>query len=142
MDSDGRLTLPIPSPTTQERAAFRLVGAYLRRARQVATQRLLAEQMDDDLEELITLSAYLLTSSRLCDVLALLPMADRSRWGGAMDGFDPSALQLVAGFLLLTLLFVVRELASGALKEAGKELWGWTRRRRQMKVDGNTCRDS
>ena len=79
MDSDGRLTLPIPSPTTQERAALRLTGAYLVRARQVATQRLLAEQMDDDVEELTTLSAYLLISARLCDELALLPMADRSR---------------------------------------------------------------
>jgi hypothetical protein len=41
----------------------------------VATQRLLAESMDDDVEELTTLSASLLTSSRLCDELALLPTA-------------------------------------------------------------------
>ena len=79
MDSDGRLTLPIPSPTIQERTALRLAGAYLDRAWQVATQRLLAEQMDDDVEELTTLSAYLLTSARLCDELALLPMTDGSR---------------------------------------------------------------
>ncbi len=40
-----------------------------------------------------------------------------------MDGFEPSALQGAAGFLLLAALFVVRELASGALKKAGEELW-------------------
>jgi hypothetical protein len=48
MDSDGRPTLPIPSPTTQERAALRLVGAYFGRAREVATQCLLAELIDFD----------------------------------------------------------------------------------------------
>jgi hypothetical protein len=52
-----------------------------------------------------------------------------------MDRLDPSALQLVAWFLLLTLLFVVRELASGALREAGKELWDLLKRRRTASTD-------
>lgn len=30
-----------------------------------------------------------------------------------MDGLDPSALQAVAGFVLLAALFVMREIASG-----------------------------
>ena len=47
-----------------------------------------------------------------------------------MDGLEPSAFQVVAGFVLLAALFVVRELASGALKEAGKELWVAAKRRR------------
>jgi hypothetical protein len=40
---------------------------------------------------------------------------------------DLSHLQVVGGFLLLAGLFVLREIASGALKEAGKELWMWAR---------------
>jgi hypothetical protein len=34
---------------------------------------------------------------------------------------DLSNLQVVGGYLLLAGLFVLREVASGALKEAGKE---------------------
>ena len=40
---------------------------------------------------------------------------------------DVSHLQIIGGYLVLAGLFVVREIASGALKEAGKELWTWTR---------------
>jgi len=47
-----------------------------------------------------------------------------------MDSLHPSALQVVGGFLVLAELFVAREFASGALKEAGKEFWGWVRGRR------------
>ena len=46
-----------------------------------------------------------------------------------MDSLDPSALQVFGGILLLAGLFVLRELVSGALKEAGKELWVWARDR-------------
>jgi hypothetical protein len=47
-----------------------------------------------------------------------------------MDSLDPSALQVVRGLLLLAMLFVLREFASGALKKAGEEFWVWARRRR------------
>ena len=47
-----------------------------------------------------------------------------------MDSLDPSALQVVGGFLLLAGLFVLREVVSGAMKEAGKDLWGWVKSRR------------
>jgi hypothetical protein len=40
-----------------------------------------------------------------------------------MDTIEPSSLQVVGGFLMIVGLFVLRELASGALKEAGKDLW-------------------
>jgi hypothetical protein len=39
-----------------------------------------------------------------------------------MDAWDPSTLQVVGGWLLVALLFVLREVASAALKEADKEL--------------------
>src|SRR5215212_5322242 len=45
----------------------------------------------------------------------------------AMEFLEPATLQVVGGFLLLAALFVLRELASGALKEAGKDLWIWAR---------------
>lgn len=47
-----------------------------------------------------------------------------------MDSVDPSALQVVGGFLVLAVLFVLREIVSGALKEAGKDLWAWAREKR------------
>jgi hypothetical protein len=37
---------------------------------------------------------------------------------------DLSNLQVVGGFLLFAAPFVLREITSGALKEAGKDLWG------------------
>ena len=46
-----------------------------------------------------------------------------------MDRLDPSALQVVGGFLTLVVLFVLREFASGALKKAGEEFWIWARHR-------------
>ena len=65
---------------------------------------------------------------------------DRSRWGqlqrvevhptvAAMAYPAWSNLLVVGGFLLFAGLFVLREIASGALKEAGKDLWGWVRDR-------------
>jgi hypothetical protein len=47
-----------------------------------------------------------------------------------MESLDPSALKVVGGFVTLAVLFVLREFASGALKEAGKVFWGWVRVRR------------
>ena len=47
-----------------------------------------------------------------------------------MDGLDPSAVQAVSGWVLLIVLVVVRELASGALKQAGEELWRAIKRRK------------
>ena len=47
-----------------------------------------------------------------------------------MDSIAPSDLPIIGGFALLVALFVVREIASGALKEAGRELWVWVRGRR------------
>jgi hypothetical protein len=40
---------------------------------------------------------------------------------------DLSNPQVVAGYLLLAGLFLLKEVASGVLKEAGKELWTWAR---------------
>ncbi len=46
-----------------------------------------------------------------------------------MDQVEPSILQVVAGCALLVALFVVREIVAGALREAGKDLWTWIKRR-------------
>ena len=40
---------------------------------------------------------------------------------------DVSHLQIVGEFLTLAGLFVLREITSGALNAAGKELWDWAR---------------
>jgi hypothetical protein len=48
-----------------------------------------------------------------------------------MDSFEPSAFGPLGGILTLAVLFVLRELTSGMLKEAGKELWVWARSRRR-----------
>lgn len=61
-----------------------------------------------------------------------------------MDGLEPSALQVVAGFVLLAALFVVREIASGALKKAGEDLWEVIRRRTDSELPDESkcpCRD-
>jgi hypothetical protein len=42
---------------------------------------------------------------------------------------DLSNLQVVGGLLVLAGLFVLGEIASGALKEAGKDLWVWAKSR-------------
>jgi hypothetical protein len=40
-----------------------------------------------------------------------------------------SNLQALSGFLVLVLVFFLREFASGALKKAGEEFWVWARHR-------------
>ena len=52
-----------------------------------------------------------------------------------MDTPEPSIPQLVAGVALLVALFLVREVASGALREAGKELWKSAKRRKGRLAD-------
>ncbi|MFN8594183.1 MAG: hypothetical protein U0031_22225 [Thermomicrobiales bacterium] len=47
-----------------------------------------------------------------------------------MDVLDPSALQVVDGWLLIAFLFVLREVASGVLKEVGNDLSRRVRRHR------------
>src|SRR5829696_2995719 len=47
-----------------------------------------------------------------------------------MESLDPSTLQVIGGFLVLAVVFVIREFASGALKKAGEEFWTWARHRR------------
>ena len=44
-----------------------------------------------------------------------------------MASLDPSALPVVGGILTLVVLFVLREVASRALKKTSKELWVWAR---------------
>ena len=46
-----------------------------------------------------------------------------------METPEPSAAQVVAGLALLVVLFMAREVAAGALREAGKDLWRWAKRR-------------
>jgi predicted metalloprotease len=48
----------------------------------------------------------------------------------AMTYPDVSHLQIAGGFLVLALVFMLREFASGALKTAGEEFWVWARHRR------------
>ena len=43
---------------------------------------------------------------------------------------DLSIFQVVARYLVLAGLFVLREIVSEVLKEAGKELWMWVREQR------------
>lgn len=57
-----------------------------------------------------------------------------------MDAIEPSALQVIGGFLMLAGLFVLREIMSGAMKEAGKELWAWARKRRSRSKYRCRCR--
>jgi hypothetical protein len=40
---------------------------------------------------------------------------------------DLSNLQVAGGYLVLAGLFVLKEITSGALKEASKERWVWAR---------------
>ena len=47
-----------------------------------------------------------------------------------MDAWDPPTLQVGGGWLLLAVLFVLREVVSGALKEAGKDIWRRVRQHR------------
>jgi hypothetical protein len=45
-----------------------------------------------------------------------------------MHDLDPSPALVAAGTAALVLDFVAREIASGALREAGKDLWRWLKR--------------
>ena len=58
-----------------------------------------------------------------------------------MDSLELSALGRLGGIITLAVLFVLREFTSGALKEVGKKLWGWTRDRGQRR-DRHRCRES
>ena len=49
-------------------------------------------------------------------------------------------LRAIGGIITLAVLFVLRELTSGVLKEAGKDLWGWARRRRSRSNRHCRCR--
>ena len=46
-----------------------------------------------------------------------------------METPEPSAWQVAAGLVMLVVLFVAREVASGALNAAGRDLWAWVKRR-------------
>jgi hypothetical protein len=52
---------------------------------------------------------------------------------------DLSNLQVVGGYLLLAGLFLLKEVASGALKEAGKELWVWAKDRGSRRDRHRSC---
>jgi hypothetical protein len=52
---------------------------------------------------------------------------------------DLSHLQGAGGYLVLAGLFVLREFASGALKEAGKELWTWAREKHSRRDRHRRC---
>jgi hypothetical protein len=43
---------------------------------------------------------------------------------------DVSHLPVAGAYLMLAELFLVKEVASGALKEAGKDAWVWARKER------------
>jgi hypothetical protein len=49
----------------------------------------------------------------------------------AMSFPDLSHLQGVDGYLLLAVVFAPREIPSGALKEAGEDVWVWAKDRRR-----------
>ena len=46
-----------------------------------------------------------------------------------MDALEPTAPLVAGGVALVVALFVAREIASGALNAAGRDLWEWFRRR-------------
>ncbi len=47
-----------------------------------------------------------------------------------MDAFESPSLEPVGGIITLVVVFLLRELVSGALKEIGKDAWGWAKARR------------
>jgi hypothetical protein len=57
----------------------------------------------------------------------------------AMPSPDLSHLQVVGGLLLFAGLFVLTDIASGARKEAGKELWVWARERGSRRDRHRRC---
>jgi hypothetical protein len=46
----------------------------------------------------------------------------------AVDALDPSATMVVAAGAVLVAAFVAREVAAGALRAAGHDLWQWLKR--------------
>jgi hypothetical protein len=54
---------------------------------------------------------------------------------------DMSHLQIAGGYLVLAGLFVLREITSGALKEAGKDLWVGVREKRSRRDRYGRCQD-
>ena len=46
-----------------------------------------------------------------------------------MDALEPSAPLVAGGIAVVIAVFVAREVASGALNAAGRDLWEWVRRR-------------
>jgi hypothetical protein len=47
-----------------------------------------------------------------------------------MDAIEPPSLEPVGGIITLIVVFLLRELVSGALKEVGKDAWGWAKARK------------
>lgn len=45
-----------------------------------------------------------------------------------MDTLDPSPVAVVGGLVALVVLFVIREVAAGAFREMGKDLWSRLKR--------------
>ena len=62
----------------------------------------------------------------------------------AAGAVEPSGLEPLGGLALLLLLLALRELAAGALREAGKDAWEASKRRvrrgRGQCPDGGGCR--
>jgi hypothetical protein len=50
-----------------------------------------------------------------------------------MDAIDPVNLEAAGGIIMLVVVFLVRKLASGALKEARKNFWGWAKAQRSQR---------
>jgi hypothetical protein len=50
-----------------------------------------------------------------------------------MDAIEPPSLEPVGGIVMLVVVFLLRELVSGALKEIGKDMWGWAKGHRASK---------
>ena len=46
-----------------------------------------------------------------------------------MDPAHPSPAVVAGGLIVLVVAFAAREVAAGALRAAGKDLWAWTKRR-------------
>ena len=47
-----------------------------------------------------------------------------------MDAIEPPSVEPVDGVIMLVVVFLLRELGSGALKEFGKDAWGMVRAHR------------
>jgi hypothetical protein len=69
-------------------------------------------------------------AARCTRLLNLADAPNQHHLAAAIDMLDRSTLQVIGGWLLVVLISVLREVAAGALKEAGKDLWGWVRRQR------------